>query len=50
MIGKDSIVRDFIGLQVKFHSGNEMNSMETPEAGINSWFEKTWLKGKDGVE
>ena len=45
---KDSIFREIIGLEVRVQSGNEMDNMETPEAGIHSWFEKTSLKGKKG--
>ena len=29
-----------IGLEMRFQSGNEVDSMETPEPGINYWFVK----------
>lgn len=37
---KDSQVGEIIGLEVRFQSGSDMGSIEAPEAGINSWFEK----------
>lgn len=37
--GKDSIVREITGLQVRIHSSYEMDSIEIPETDINLCFE-----------